>query len=88
MFPFSHPADLLLVPVHILSHQNLKKNTEQSKKCPQRITWNIKSNYLSFEDDVERVCLRSFSNDDIFVLVFHLKENMGHIATGHSLDAS
>lgn len=29
MFPFSHPADLLLVPVHILSHQNLKKNAER-----------------------------------------------------------
>lgn len=26
MFPFSHPADLLLVPVHVLSHQNLKEN--------------------------------------------------------------
>lgn len=29
MFPFSHPADLLLLPVHILSHQNLKKNAER-----------------------------------------------------------
>lgn len=30
--------------------------------------------YLSFEDDVERVSLCSFSNNDVFVLVFHLEE--------------
>lgn len=32
MFPFSHPADLLLMPVDILSHQNLKKRGEEEEK--------------------------------------------------------
>lgn len=32
--------------------------------------------YLSFEDDVECVCFCSFSNDDIFVLVLHLRGDL------------
>lgn len=39
---------------------------------------NVNLNYLSFEDDVEGVGLCSFSNDDVFVLVFHLRE-AGHV---------
>lgn len=31
MFPFSHPADLLLMPVDVLSHQNLKKRGEEEE---------------------------------------------------------
>lgn len=34
VFPLSHPADLLLMPVDVLGHQNLKTNTEKRTNPP------------------------------------------------------
>ena len=65
------------MPVHILSHQDLRwggdrrEDRERVHVCIQRLKETLC--YLSFEDDVECVCFCSFSNDDIFVLVLHLR---------------
>lgn len=82
MLPLPHSPNLLLIPVHILSHQDLRgKHTsrvgiehDRDHIASYRVFKNEVRLYLSFEDDVECVCLCSFTYYNILVLVLHLRE--------------
>lgn len=80
MLPLSHPANLLLKPVHILSHQDLRggKHTCVCVCWDKTNIWGSctesEFRYLSFEDDVEGVRLGSLPNYHVFVLILHLEK--------------